>query len=360
MRKIFFSLICLFGGIVAFSQENVKWLETVHNFGAFDESFGKVSCQMKFVNLSNEPISIRQVHVTCGCTSPSFDRKPIAPGDTGWVTISYDPASRPGRFEKKIYVDLSTKPERYSLYIKGSVIGTPATINARYPLEKGSLRFRESSAMFGEVTKGRSKSYFMDVYNASGDTLVPVWVDLPSYVSVGAANDTIFPGENKAYTFMIASDKVPEYGLTTDSLQFVAYGNPKTDRRYAVPMTVMVNEDFSRLTPGQMQKAPVIETSESVVNFERISNTDGIVSKTFKILNKGEDPLIIRRAYSGDKGIDVRVDSKKIKKGKSALVTVSVDTTEISGNVLNARLMIISNDPGEPMLGIRVVGEIVK
>lgn len=360
MKKLSVLLLAIVQTFVVMAQENVKWLETVHNFGAFDESLGKVSCNMRFINLSDRPITIRQVHVTCGCTSPSFDRNPIAPGDTGSVTLSYDPAGRPGRFEKKVYVDLSTTPERYTIYIKGSVVGTPATVNARYPVTVGPLRFRESPAMFGEVTKGRSKSYFMDVYNSTSDTLSPIWVDLPPYISVGVATDTIFPGENKAYTFMIASDKVPDYGLTTDSLHFMIKDSYGVENKYYIPMTVVVNEDFSKLTPGQRQKAPVIAVEGSLVNFERIYRTDGKISKAFTVMNKGENPLIIRRVYTGDDGISIGTDTTKVKKGKSMRITITVNPDEIHGNVLNARVMIISNDPDESQIAIRIVGEIVE
>ena len=359
LRKIavVIGAICL--SFAAKAGEPVRWLETTHNFGAFDENDGTVTCAMKFVNESTSPVIITQVHVTCGCTSPSFDKRPIAPGDTGTVLLSYNPTGRPGRFEKKVYVDLNTNPKRYTLYIKGSVIGSPSTVQAKYPEVFGPLRLRQPAIMFGEVDKGRSKSYFLEVNNASADTLVPKWVDLPPYVSVGATNDSIFPGENGYFTFMLASDKVPDYGLTADTLKVRPSGASAPQLTLSIPMTVMVNEDFSRLTPGQRLKAPSIATSESSVNFETIRRSQGPISKTFTIRNDGENPLIVRRIYTADKGIAISAPNIKLKKGKSEKVTVTVDPSVIEADVLNGRVVIISNDPGEPVLSLRVVGEIV-
>lgn len=355
MRGVLSLLAVIFAVFSGFSQ--VRWLEDVHNFGAFSESLGEVKCDMKFINESREPVIITQVLVTCGCTSPSYDKSPVEPGDTGVVTLAFDAHGRPGRFEKKVYVDVNTYPSRYTLYIKGSVIGLPATINERYPAQMGPLRFLSQSVPFGEVTKGKSKSYFLEAYNASNDTVTPVWANLPDYVSVGVPRDTVFPGENIAYTIMVASDKVKEYGLTVDTLTLVPDRRHPTEH-YSMPLMVMVNEDFSKMLPGEMRKAPVISAEKSSLNFGSVMRGDGSVSKTITISNDGDNQLLIRRVYSADPGISASAASTKIKKGKDSVITVTVNPSEINGDVINGRVVIISNDPLEPVMNIRIVGEI--
>lgn len=348
---VFAALIAV--GFSASSQ--VRWLETVHNFGAFSESDGVATCRIKFVNESTQPVIVNQVHVTCGCTSPTYERRAIEPSDTGWIELAYNPEGRPGRFEKKVYVDLNTTPSRYTLYIKGCVVGTPSTVNERYPVQAGSLRLRSASAPFGEVTKGKSKSLFFEVYNASTDTVVPKWENLPDFVSVGAPSDTVFPGENMAFTFMVASDKIKEYGLTWAEMALVPNTTTLKANRIEVPLMVMVVEDFSSLTPGQRLKAPIINSSETTVN---LGELDGSTPKTatFTVKNSGQDPLVIRRVYSADPGVIATVSSTKLKKGKEAVVTVTVDPRQVAGDTVNARVVVISNDPAEPVMPVRVVG----
>lgn len=352
MKRYLF-LIGLMLSVMTHAQ--VRWLEDIHNFGAFSETDGTVSCEMKFVNESDKAVIINQVHVTCGCTSPTFDKKAIAPGDTGSVHISYNPVGRPGRFEKRIYVDLNTEPSRYTLYIKGSVIGSASTIDEKYPVKAGPLRLRTASAPFGEVVKGKSKSYFLEVYNASADTLSPMWTDIPKFISVGTYEKPLFPGENRSYTFMLASDKVADYGLTMDSVRLLPYPS-HPENSYTIPVMIMVKEDFSHLTPGEMRKAPVISASESVVNFGEIKEDDSHCSTTVTISNKGENQLLIRRIYTSDPGITAGITSSKIKKGGKAELRISVDPWETSGKVINGRVTVISNDPMEPVLNIRVSG----
>ena len=49
-----------------------------------------------------------------------------------------------------------------------------------------------------------------------------------------------------------------------------------------------------------------------------------------------------------------------IKRGKSATVTVTVDTSKQQGEMLNVPLTLITNDPESPRIIVRLVGIIDK
>ena len=335
------------------SQSSAKWLETTHNFGAFSENDGKVTCTFRFVNDGQTPLIIQSARATCGCTTPDYSKAPIAPGDTGMVKVSYNPTGRPGRFDKKIYVDLNTEPSRCALTIMGSVIGTPATIGQRYPAEAGPFRLRNASIPFGEVYTGHGKTFFLDIYNTTTEPLVPRWQQLPPYITYTAARDTIYPGENLAFTFTLTADKAPMLGLLTDSIM-LAPGHGYEP--IPVPVMAMVKEDFSKLTGGQRLNAPEIAVSDPTLDFDKISRAAGKISKTFTITNRGKDQLILRRVYTADPGITIETSTTKIKKGKTATITVTVDPAQLPADMLNARINIIANDPMDPVTIVRAVG----
>lgn len=353
--KLIATIVTLLLPFAAFSKSSVRWLETTHNFGAFSENDGKVSCTFRFVNDGDTPVIIQSARATCGCTTPDYSKAPIAPGDTGIVQVSYNPTGRPGRFDKKIYVDLNTEPSRFTLSVIGSVIGTPATIGQRFPAEAGPFRMRNSAIAFGEVYTGHGKTFFLDIYNTSPDPLVPRWEELPPYMTLTAARDTVYPGENLAFTFTMAADKAPMLGLLTDSIM-LAPGNGH--ERIPVPVMVMVKEDFSKLTGGQRLNAPEIAISDPTLDFDRISRAAGKATTTFTISNRGKDQLILRRVYSADPGILIKTSSDKIKKGKTATVTVTADPSQIKSDILDARINVIANDPMNPVTVVRAVGMI--
>lgn len=105
-NKSYLTILLAFLGFLGLSAE-IKWMEVDHNFGAFNEDDGNVTCTFKMINLGPEPIAITAARATCGCTTPKYSRSTIMPGDTADISVSYNPTGRPGNFEKKVYVDLS-------------------------------------------------------------------------------------------------------------------------------------------------------------------------------------------------------------------------------------------------------------
>lgn len=348
-------LVLAVGGVVA--QPRIHWLENVHNYGAFDENDGKVTCTMRFVNTGNSPLSILAARATCGCTTPSFTKKPVAPGDTGMVQITYNPIGRPGRFSKKIFIDTNGLPSRSTLEIKGVVVGASNTVRSRFPVDAGPLKLRTAVASFGQVVKGHGKSSFIDVYNTTADSVKPEWRNVPPYIHISAGTQGIAPGDYGSFTFYLESDKCPLYGVVTDEMTLVPDVSHPSDT-VNVSTVAIINEDFSTLTDKQMEDAPLISVTPSSIDFDVVRLADGKVTKTAIIENRGKSTLIVRRVYSTDRGIKADVSDTKIKKGKKATVTVTVDLSEIAGDVINGRVSIITNSPEKPVASLRVVGMI--
>ena len=64
-------------------------------------------------------MTITTVQTSCGCTSPSYTKEPIKPGEKGTVTLTYD-AKISGFFSKSAVVRLNDG-QKYTLSIKGEV-----------------------------------------------------------------------------------------------------------------------------------------------------------------------------------------------------------------------------------------------
>lgn len=339
----------------AAGEPRVEFLGKTHDFGAFDENDGVVSCEFRYVNTGDEPLVIVAARSTCGCTTPNYTKTPVEPGDTGVVEVRYNPSGRPGQFSKKVYVDFNTETPRHTLLVKGVVIGSSNTLRGRYPVDAGELKMRNSTLLMGEVTKGKSKSAFFEVYNATPDTLTPEWSDLPDGLRVMTSTPAIAPGEQCTYTFYLQPEAPEMYGIYTDTLTLRA--TPVADP-IKVDMVAVINEDFSRMTPGQLAAAPHIEIVERMVDFDVIDPEAGPVTATFTIRNTGKDALLLRRVYTTDPGVTVTASTDKVKKGKTATVTVTVDPLAIPSEILNARISVITNDPNNPTSVIRAVAQL--
>ncbi len=338
-------------GLQAQENATLKWLQTSHDFGAFDEDMGKVSCTFLMVNTGTEPIAVLSARANCGCTIPSYTKEPVQPGDTAKIVVTYDPAGRPGKFNKKIRVETNGIPGRSTLAIQGTVIGAMSTLKSRFPIEAGALKLRNTTVPFGEVLKGRTKTAFLDGYNQSADTIHPVLAKLPAHIKADIAPKAVPPGEQVTFTFFYNSSLNDEWGVVTDSaiVSGAAEGMPVKP----IQLIAVVNEDFSKLSDEQREKAPRIAVSETLLQFVDEASRDE--EKSITITNHGKEPLLIRRIQCLDPDITASINKDKVKSGQSATVKVrykSLDPSEAHPRA--AKLNIITNDPDRPQQVVRI------
>lgn len=133
MKKLLLIVVVFaFAGALFAQQEGpaISWKSTVHDFGTFKEEAGIQTATFEFVNTGNAPLYITNVKASCGCTAAEYTKEPIQPGAKGYVKAAYNPANRPGKFNKSITVTTNETPQPTSvLYIKGEVIPKEQTQN---------------------------------------------------------------------------------------------------------------------------------------------------------------------------------------------------------------------------------------
>lgn len=98
----------------------LKFEKTSHNFGQVKQN-EPVTAEFNFENTSDKPVIIEDATAECGCTKPVFPPRPIAPGKTGTIKVTYDSKTM-GAFTKKISVKLINNPSLIELSISGNVV----------------------------------------------------------------------------------------------------------------------------------------------------------------------------------------------------------------------------------------------
>ena len=124
MKKIFLLLMML-ASLVAYAQQEqpeIKFDQTVHNFGTFSEKTPVQTAVFAFTNIGKAPLIINQAIASCGCTIPSYTKEPIMPGEKGTVKVTYNGKGKfPGHFKKSITIRTNGKVEIVRLYIEGDM-----------------------------------------------------------------------------------------------------------------------------------------------------------------------------------------------------------------------------------------------
>ena len=349
--------------IAATAQPQATWLERQYDFGVFKEENGKVHCQMRVVNTGNEPLLIVKTQAGCGCTAIDYPEEPIQPGDTATVGITYNPSGRPGQFTKQALIFTNTIPKRTEVEITGNVIPTSETLDKQYPLRAGALRISQGNLPFGELVKGKNKTLYLSAYNSSTDTLIVSVKGGKSHIRPAVVPDTVPPARVTALTVHYSSAHAPLWGLNVDTLTLMSRPMTTEGRVDSADVNVMaqIMEDFDQLTEKQRQDAPVVQV-DCGDRLDCGTMTAGeTITRSFKVTNKGKEPLVIRRLWVPDgEGITIKADRQEVKRGKHAVVTVTVDSSLVNGDLVNVPLTLLCNDPESSRTTIRIVGIIDK
>ena len=125
--KVLFLGIMMAVSAALFAQDNqnIEFVERVHDFGQIQENGGKVTTTFEFTNVSKKPITLDNVQASCGCTTPEWTKAAVAPKKKGFINVTYNPANRPGSFTKSItvkYHDTTEETKTIVLNIKGEVL----------------------------------------------------------------------------------------------------------------------------------------------------------------------------------------------------------------------------------------------
>jgi hypothetical protein len=137
MKKVILTLnvIILFSlsVISQTSAPEIKFDKKVHDYGTITKG-SDGTCEFVFKNIGNEPLIITSVQKSCGCTTPTWDQKPVLPGESNSIKVGYD-TQRLGAFNKQITVISNAINSTEVLTIKGNVVeaGQPVTNTTSEP-----------------------------------------------------------------------------------------------------------------------------------------------------------------------------------------------------------------------------------
>ncbi len=123
MKKLFSLFVMLLMSVtfcVAQNQAEIKFDKVTQDLGTFSVKSPVKTATFTFTNVGNAPLVLNQVVASCGCTVPRYDKKPVAPGQKGTITVTYNGTGKfAGHFKKSITVRSNGKIEMTRLYIEG-------------------------------------------------------------------------------------------------------------------------------------------------------------------------------------------------------------------------------------------------
>jgi len=342
------------------SLAQIEWLSTTYDFGSFREDGGPRQGQVQLVNRGSEPTAINRVKSTCGCTVAGYTEGLIAPGDTAAVWFTYNPLGRPGRFEKHIKVYTGTDNHLTSITILGTVIGSDASLSAKYPVEVGPMRISTTRIDLGKIPYGKARHEYISGYNRSDDSLSLAWTPTPLPLSLGVSNKRVAPGDIFMLGFYLNTRDettmgpveypVRVYPVATDTTTY-------TDILIAADIV----PDISSLSNEELRRSPMLMVYPEVIDLGTLKSAGKPTRFELRLRNEGESQLQIHRVFARDaKALTIRQLPSRIDAGKEFVASGELATRDMPAGPFAIEICVISSDPLHPTRTVRLVGTIAR
>jgi hypothetical protein len=359
MKKIIVLLtafIFILSGFNSFAQSvaNIAFEKLEHDFGKIKEDGGPAVYDFKFTNSGTVPLIISAVNASCGCTTPEWSKEPVLPGKPGFIKVSYNPLNRPGNFTKTVTVVANIPNGSVVLKISGDVTPKVLTIEEQFPSDLGKIRMVTNNLSFVKIKNTEVKTDSLQYYNPGSQPVKIAFKSIPPFLQIKVKPEIVQP-KGKGY-FVVTYDakKVQEYGFQMNRIYLIFDGVENYNQ--AISVSATVEEDFSKLSAGELANAPVIDFDTRVYEFGEIN--EGVKAEhTFKIINKGKSNLLIRSVKASCGCTAVNPASNVVKPGESTDMKAVFDSQGKLG-MQNKTVTIISNDPANPTTILRITGTV--
>ena len=289
------TLILLMSATISFAQvaKPLQFREETYDFGMIQEQNGPVMHEFSFINNSSRHIKIVGVQASCGCTTPDWSKDPVAPGKTGFIQASYNPAGRPGYFNKSLTVTTDFDNNPVILQIKGQVAVEGESANIQFQSANGSWKLKSGSFNMGKVhIKDEFTVRDFQVLNdgKKAVTYSGKYVG-PAYIKVDVNPLTLQPGEKGNIKVSYNGKMKGQYGFQSDNIELFTDdedGSVKTFSVYA-----SLEDEFPQLSADQLAKAPQLRVQVSSLDFGKLKpNTAS--TRQIQFYNTGKQELSIK------------------------------------------------------------------
>ncbi|WP_298778137.1 DUF1573 domain-containing protein [uncultured Polaribacter sp.] len=117
--KTYFTLLLIFTLSLSFNAQEFKFEKETIDYGKIAKGSERERTFV-FTNIGDQPLIIKNIKSSCGCTIPEKPKEPVMPGAEGKIKVSYN-TNRLGGFSKSITIFSNAKSERKIIKIKGFV-----------------------------------------------------------------------------------------------------------------------------------------------------------------------------------------------------------------------------------------------
>lgn len=336
---------------------------TIHDFGRITDE-AQVTTTFAFKNTGNSVLRIERVESSCGCTVPELEKLEYAPGETGEITVVFDPRRREGMQNRAVTI-VSNDPvrSRVPLTVRVDVV----------PLVKIEPRVIQ----FARVDKNTAQAVMIDVTGREAEFQI---VDAQLFqtegvsVEVFAAEAMELDGEQvMAGQVLVTVEDTAPLGPIVGQVQIRMRGSDGQIRTQNISLTGEVVGDIellpARLTFGFLQPG------QEFMRRVQVRSADG---KPFRITGLVEKPKPRRGSRAANQAsaaesptppnqltnFEFEVTPLDRAEGSAESgytgyhLTIRGKVDENTPQLVNTRFMVMTDRADEPEVPLRISGRV--
>lgn len=310
-----------------------------------------VTAKFELRNKGSELV-IDTVRTSCDCVVADYPKGTIAKGDNFTVEVTFD-ARQMGHFYKEaaIYSNASDKP--LYLTMKGVVVDHLTDYSGVYDYTLGSVRTDKNNIEFDDVNLGETPVEKIHIINSGSESVTPVVMHLPNYLSASVSPETIAPGRTGVATITLNSAKLRSYGLTQSSVYLGMFPGDKVGDDKEISVSAVLLPEFRNMSETQRRNAPVMKLSAETLDLGSFEGKDS-KSGTIIIENQGRSRLTISSMQMFTTGLKVRLNKSRLDPGESAKLKITAYRKQLKNARSKPRVLMITNDPNKSKVVIHV------
>lgn len=358
-RRLLALLVCLTAALSLLCAqqrgEMIDSLSAIHNFGTIAEERGSVSHSFTLTNVSDQPMVILRVNTDCGCTTPTYDRTAVAPGDSIPIQITFNPLNRPGSFVKYTRVYTSIDPNKpVKLTIKGNVatLGRPTPASALYQQQIGPLEVSNVYLDFPLQPAGDENTIRLMLNNPTGTPLEVSLDTLPDFLTSSVAHATLAAYEPEEIFLTAHTDGSVPPGIHRGWIGITVHSNDgDPDLSGGVMVRLVMPPHFDREAPAALAD---LQTYMRLTDLEPgTKEYNGTVS----LKNDGEAPLRLYSVESNTPFLTISDFPETIAPGERAEIhyQLNLEGVDRSRGAVKENFDLLLNDPNAPLRNVLIV-----
>lgn len=117
----------------------------------------------KFRNAGRDTLAIKRLLSTCSCVVAQSSRKVFAPGESGEISLVYDPKGHPGQFERKVFVYTQEGSDPAAVLKLKVNVSSGSDISDEWPVQIGYIRLRRRIVTFDPDRKAVERMRFINL-----------------------------------------------------------------------------------------------------------------------------------------------------------------------------------------------------